>query len=227
MKPRILVVDDEEPIRIVIEKFLDGEDIAIDAADSLKDAIPLLESRKYDIVLIDKNMPGTDGLDEGGMELLRHIREKLIPCEVIIMTGFATLDTAIEAMRLGAFDYLLKPFSMQDLKIKINRLIEYRRFLDPAKTMEIYKTIRKKIFDLSINKASLADSELDNALTSLNESIDELFRFVKECEKFVLNHRESLAHIAGYAEQLKSQVPEQDASHHLIEEICRYSNNRL
>ena len=93
--------------------------------------------------------------------------------------------------------------------------------------MEIYKTIRKKIFDLSINKASLADSELDNALTSLNESIDELFRFVKECEKFVINHRESLAQIAGYAEQLKSQIPEQDASYHLIEGICRSSTNRL
>lgn len=172
-------------------------------------------------------MPGTDGLDEGGMELLRHIRAKLIPSEVIIMTGFATLDTAIEAMRLGAFDYLLKPFSMQELKIKINRLLEYRRFLDPEKTMSLYKSIRTKILDLSINKNSLSDCELDKSLTSLNESIDELFRLVKECERFVLTHRESLAHIAGYAEQLKFRIPEQDESRPLIDEIFRYSSNRL
>lgn len=144
-----------------------------------------------------------------------------------MMTGYATLDTAIEAMRLGAFDYLIKPFSMQELKVKINRLLEYRRFLDPAKTMSLYKSIRTKILDLTMNKNSLSDSELDKGLTSLNESIDELFRLVKVCKRFVLTHRESLAHIAGYAEQLKSRIPEQDESHQLIDEIFRYSSNRL
>jgi DNA-binding NtrC family response regulator len=227
MKPRILVVDDEEAICTVIEKFLTGEDILIDVSDSLKGAISLLKSNYYDVILIDKNMPGTNDLDGGGMELLRHIRAKFIPSEVIMMTGYATLDTVIEAMRLGAFDYLLKPFSMQELKVKINRLLEYRGFLDPAKTMDLYKTIRENIFNLIMNKSTMSDSELDKALTSLNEPIDNLFRFVKECERFVLDHRESLAHIAGYAEQLKSRIPEKDESHHLIEEIRRHSSNRL
>ena len=227
MKPRILVVDDEEPIRIVIEKYLEGEDLVIDVSTGFNEAVSLLESGQYDIIMIDKNMPGLDGLGEGGMDLLRHIRSKLIPAEVIMMTGYATLDTAIEAMRLGAFDYLIKPFSMHELKIKIHRLLEYRRFLDPAKTMALYKSIRAKILDLAVNKSSLLESEVDKSLTSLNESIDELFRQVKECERFLLTHRESLAHIAGYAEQLKSRIPEQDASRPLIEEICRHSSNRL
>jgi len=227
MKPRILVVDDEEPIRTVMEKFLGSEDIVIDVSDDMKGALSLLESNRYDIILIDKNMPGTDGLREGGMELLRYIRAKHIPSEVIIMTGYATLGTAIEAMRLGAFDYLLKPFSLQDLKVKIDRLLEYRRFLDPAKTMDLYKTIREQIFNLIMNKSTLSESDLDLALTSLNEQIDSLFRFVKECERFVLVHRDSLAHIAGYAEQLKTRNPENEESLHLIEEIYRHSNNRL
>lgn len=227
MKPRILVVDDEEPICTVIGKYLEGEDMIIDVSSGFNDAVAHLESKQYDIIMIDKNMPGLDGLGEGGMDLLRHIRSKLIPAEVIMMTGYATLDTAIEAMRLGAFDYLIKPFSMHDLQVKIHRLLEYRRFLDPAKTMALYKTIRSKILDFAVNKNSLSDSELDQSLTSLNESIDELFRTVKECEKFVLTHRESLAHIAGYAEQLKSRIPEQDESRQLIDEICRHSNQRL
>jgi DNA-binding NtrC family response regulator len=227
MKPRILVVDDDEAICTVIETILRDEDLLIDISNSLKGALSLLKSKYYDIILIDKNMPGANNLDEGGMELLRHIRTKMIPSEVIMMTGHATLDTAIEAMRLGAFDYLLKPFSMQELKVKINRLLEYRSFLDPAKTMALYKTIRENIFNLIIDKSTMSASELDQALTSLNETIDNLFRLVKECERFVLNHRDSLAHIAGYAEQLKSRIPEKDESQHLIEEIYRYSNNRL
>lgn len=227
MKPRILVIDDEEAICTVIKKFLSGENITIDVSVSVKDAISLLKSNYYDVILIDKNMPGSQDLDGGGMELLRYIRAKFIPSEVIMMTGYATLDTAIEAMRLGAFDYLLKPFSMQELKVKINRLLEYRSFLDPAKTMDLYKTIRENIFNLIMNKATMSDSELDQALTSLNEPIDNLFRLVKECERFVLDHRESLAHIAGYAEQLHSRIPEKDESHHLIEEIRRHSSNRL
>lgn len=127
------------------------------------------------------------------MELLRHIRAKDIPSEVIIMTGYATLDTAIETMRPGAFDYLLKPFSLQDLKDNINRLLEYRRFLDPAKTMDLYKTIREQIFNLIMNKSTLSENDLNPALTSLNEQIDSLFRFVRGCERFVLVHRDSLA----------------------------------
>ncbi|MBN1545978.1 MAG: response regulator [Syntrophaceae bacterium] len=227
MKPRILIVDDDEAIRKVIAEILKDEDLVIDVSESLSGALGLLKSHPYDVILIDKNMPGTDGAGEGGMELLRCVRAKRIPSEVIMMTGYATLDTAIEALRLGAFDYLLKPFSLKDLKAKINRLLEYRSFLDPGKTMDTYKAIRGKIFNLINEKSNMSDSEVDQALTALNEPIDELFHFVKECERFMLSHRESLAHIAGYAEQLKSRIPSEDESQNLLEEIYRHSTNRL
>ncbi len=227
MKPRILVVDDDEAIRDVMVKGLCGEDWIIDISESYEGTIGYLNKNRYDVILVDKNMPGTGDMDAGGMELLRHIKTSLIPSEVIIMTGYATLDTAIEALRLGAFDYLLKPFSLKDLKAKINRLLAYRSFLDPTKAADTYKILRERILDLMARKSDMSDGELDRALTALNEPIDDLFRCFKECERYMLAHRESLAHIAGYAEQLKSCIPPEDETQNLIAEICRFSSNRL
>jgi DNA-binding response OmpR family regulator len=227
MNPRVLIVDDDEVIRKVIIEILKDEALIIDVADCLDGALTLLQLYTYDVILIDKNMPGTDGIGEGGMELLRHIRAERISSEIIMMTGYGTLNTAIEALRLGAFDYLLKPFSLKDLKNKIHRLLEYRSFLDPEKTMKTYKAIREKIFNLFHQKSGISDGDLDKALTALNEPIDELFRLVKQCERYMLSHRESLAHIAGYAERLKAKIPPEDESQNLVEEIYRHSTNRL
>ena len=228
MKPKIMIVDDEESIRDLIAEFLRNDGYDIDVSDGVDTAMSFMKSKKYAIILLDKNMSGLDGKsNEGGMDLLRHIRSHLIPSEVIMMTGYATIDTAIEAMKLGAFDYLLKPFSMQDLKVKIDRILEYRGFFDSNRAIDIYKGIQGEILSLIENRSGMSNSELDNVLVSLNKKIDNLFRLLKESERFALTQRENLAHIAGYAEQLKSHVPDTYQAYSLMDEICKCADKRL
>jgi len=228
MKPRILIVDDDGDMCNMIAEFLRNDGHNIDVSNGVTAAISCMESNKYDILLIDKNMPGLDGKSrEGGMDLLRYVKTQSIPSETIMMTGDATIDTVIEAMKLGAFDYLLKPLSLKELKVKINRILHYRSFFNPDETIEIYKSIRRDIMDLIKNKANMTDMELDRALVSLNEKIDKIFMALKESEKFALAQREYLAHIAANMEQIKLHIPETHESYNLIDEICKYSSKRL
>ncbi len=228
MESRILVVDDDGVMCNMIAEFLRKDGHNIDVSNGVTAAISCMDSNKYDILLIDKNMPGLDGKNqEGGMDLLRYVRAQSIPSEIIMMTGDATIDTVIEAMKLGAFDYLLKPLSLNELKVKINRILDYRCFFNPDETIEIYKGIRRDIIDLINNKSNVTDNELKIALMSLNEKIDRIFMALKESERFALTQREYLAHIASSAEQIKLHISKTHEFYSLIDEICKYSSKRL
>jgi putative nucleotidyltransferase with HDIG domain len=112
---RLLVVDDEESIREVLVDFLTMEGYHVVAVSRGKDAIVQLERNAYDVVLLDLKMPEMDGL-----ELLEHVQRIAPRAFSIMMTGFGTVQTAIAAMKRGAFDYILKPFKVQD----VIRLVE-------------------------------------------------------------------------------------------------------
>lgn len=228
MKPKILVVDDDGDICKMIAEFLRRDGHSIDVSNGVTAAISCMETNNYDILLIDKNMPGLDGENqEGGMDLLKYVRTHSIPSQIIMMTGDATIDTAIEAMKLGAFDYLLKPLSLKELKVKINRISDYKSFFHPAETIELYKDIQGEIINLIKNKSNMTDIELDKTMVSLNEKLDKIFMALKESQKFALVQREYLAHIAANAEQIKSHMSETHQSYSLIDEICNYSSKRL
>lgn len=215
-------------MRNLIADYLRKDGHTVDLADGVKAAMGHLEAKRYDILILDKNMPGLDGLgEEGGMDLIRHVRTNLIPSEVIMMTGFATIDTAVEAVRMGAFDYLLKPFSLRELKAKINRLLEYRSFFDRDMAIQIYKSIQAEILGLVERRSRLTDEEIDRSLMALNEQIDRFFKLLKDLEVSLLVQREALAGIAGYAEQLRDHLDESDPFRSLLDEVCRYSNRRI
>jgi DNA-binding NtrC family response regulator len=108
---KLLVVDDEKNLRTVVQKELSRQNHAVDAAEDGEEAWLKLESEDYDVLLCDINMPRLDGI-----ELLRRLREKgQNPPEVIMLTGQGTVETAIEAMKLGAYDYLTKPYRIAEL----------------------------------------------------------------------------------------------------------------
>ena len=144
-----------------------------------------------------------------------------------MMTGDATIDTVIEAMNLGAFDYLLKPLSLAELKVKISRIFDYRSFFNPNETIGLYKGIKGEIINLINNKSNMTDIEFDRALMLLNDNIHKIFMELKESEKYALVQREYLANIAAKAEQIKSQISETHQSYSLIDEICHCSSRRL
>jgi DNA-binding response OmpR family regulator len=123
MAGKILVVDDDSAVRDMLSTFLKAEGYSVDSAEGVGAALELMKSNSYDIMLIDKNMPGTDGGREGGLDLLRSVRSQSLSSEVIMMTGHPTVETIKEALSLGACDYIRKPFSLEDLRQRISRLV--------------------------------------------------------------------------------------------------------
>ncbi len=108
---RILVVDDEESLRLTFKMFLSREGYGpITTADTFEEAIGLIEGQEFDLIISDIVMEGASGID-----LLRRVKELELQCPVVMVTGYPNINTAAEAVRLGAFDYLSKPVKKADL----------------------------------------------------------------------------------------------------------------
>ncbi len=119
---RILIVDDEASIRDGLVDVLNDEGYDASGVGNGADAISALGQSSYDVVVTDLRMPGADGL-----EVLRRVREISPQTLVLLITAYASVETAVEALRNGAHDYILKPLIVEDVLSKINRLFEYRR----------------------------------------------------------------------------------------------------
>ncbi|HKR00411.1 MAG TPA: response regulator, partial [Pyrinomonadaceae bacterium] len=119
---RLLVAEDEANLRLVIQKELQRLGYRVDVAPDGEAALRRLEEANVDVLLCDINMPRMDG-----MELLRRVHERPNPPEVIMLTGHATVETAIEAMKLGAYDYLSKPYRITELDALVKQAAEKRR----------------------------------------------------------------------------------------------------
>lgn len=113
-QPKILIVDDEERFRTTMCKLLTVRGLEAVTAGSGPEAIEKLRQNQYDVVILDVRMP-----EMGGVEVLSEIKKIDPRLEVIIMTGYASVDTAKEIMKLGAYDYVLKPYSIEELMEKI------------------------------------------------------------------------------------------------------------
>lgn len=129
-KVKLLILDDEPIKRIVMEEQLRERGFEVDAYDNPLDAKKVLSSKSYDVILTDIRMPGLDGIS-----FLKEIRNSNPNQAVIVMTAFGTVETAIEAMKLGAFDYLQKPFSTEELILKLDRLMSYRNIMEENQTL--------------------------------------------------------------------------------------------
>src|SRR5215204_3328419 len=117
---KLLVVDDEKNLRLVVQKELSRQGHEVETAADGEEAWEAIESKDFDVVLCDINMPRLDGIG-----LLRRVREKCqTPPEVIMLTGQATVETAIEAMKLGAYDYLTKPYRLNELAALVTQAFE-------------------------------------------------------------------------------------------------------
>ena len=109
-KTRILVVDDEEVVRLSYLRSLTGPQCKVRAALNGEEALNAMEQDAFDVVLLDLRMPGMDGI-----AVLRKIKEKWPECEVVVITGYPSIESAKEAVRLGAHNYLVKPVGPDDV----------------------------------------------------------------------------------------------------------------
>jgi DNA-binding NtrC family response regulator len=121
-RAKILIVEDEALKRSILQDELTTAGYSVVTATSPLEAEPALAEACFDVVLTDLRMPGQDGLS-----FLRELKTKRPDQPVIVMTAYGTVDTAVEAMKLGAFDYLQKPFSTEALLLKLNKVLQYEK----------------------------------------------------------------------------------------------------
>lgn len=211
---KILVVDDEESLRLTFKMFLEREGYgSVVTASTFEEALELIEGRSFDLIISDIVMEGASGID-----LLRRVKELELMCPVVMVTGYPNIDTAAEAVRLGAFDYLSKPVKKNDLlrtaRMALRQFIlwkekelleeekeRYRKYLET-----IFRSVRDNIitvdYDMKIEKmndragswakAAMPEVEVGSHIESLPDSlgafIDDI-REVLETKKEVQEHR--------------------------------------
>src|SRR6185369_14751391 len=121
---RILIVDDEAVVRESLANWFRDEGYRVDVAESGTKALGMLAHANWDVFLIDIRMPGIDGL-----ELQRKLKEAQRDATVIMMTAYASVETAVEGMKQGAYDYIIKPFDPDDLEHTIRNAVERKKLV--------------------------------------------------------------------------------------------------
>ncbi|MFW5692102.1 MAG: response regulator transcription factor [Chloroflexota bacterium] len=151
----VLVVDDEGANRYSVSKTLQRVGYIVAEAASGEEALEMMAKQPFDVVLTDIRMPGLDGV-----ELLRRIKEESPDVIVILMTAYASLGTAVEALRLGAHDYLIKPSSSQDIRQSVARGVERAQNLKRRRSL--LDAIRSDVFELARTDTETPPSSIDS-----------------------------------------------------------------
>jgi DNA-binding NtrC family response regulator len=184
-KAKILFVDDEEAIRSLILTVLEGDGHTAHGVGTAAEAVQAFEKTPDDLVVIDKNLP-----DGSGIDLLRDMKKKHPEAEFMILTGYPSLESAIEALRAGAFDYLIKPVLDLDLVTqKVGRALERRRLLQQvfrqtqppgeanAKLFEVRAAVGELVGQLANLRAAVTHDRRDEART-LAQAVEEAARAI-------------------------------------------------
>lgn len=156
----ILVVDDEFSVRDSLYNWFKMEGYRVDTAENGMEALKKLQEDSWDIVLLDIKMPGMDG-----MEVQRHIKRIDSSIIVIIITAYATVDTAVEAMKEGAFDYISKPIDPDKLSILVRNAVNQRRLL--AENIQL----RQKVEELSLQDEIIGESPQIKKIMEMVENV--------------------------------------------------------
>lgn len=137
----ILVVDDEKNIRTVLKEGLQAHQYTVQEAASAEEALRLLDHQPFDLVLLDLKLPGMDGI-----ELLTRIHERTPQTIIIMLTAYATLDSAVQALRQGAYDYLTKPASMLQIVESVERGLLKKR--EQARRNQVITQLEQTLAEL-------------------------------------------------------------------------------
>ncbi len=191
----ILVVDDELFFRNLYLDLLSAEGYQVEVCENGDDAIRRMESGGIDLVLTDMVMPGRCGL-----EVLRAARVQLNPPEVILVTGFASLESAIHALKNGARDYLVKPFNPDELKHQVRTCLEQRLLLE--ENVQLKKQIQ--LFQTGQSLSSLIDLE-----RLLPQALDALLRMLQASTGFVFSLNEGGHPHLGTLHKIDNETAEQ------------------
>jgi DNA-binding NtrC family response regulator len=155
---RILIVEDNETARKQIQVFLEADpSVIVDTAANGSDALKALTERPYSVIVTDLKMPRVDGL-----QLLEEVQKRRLPADVIITTGFGTIDHAVQAMRLGAADFLTKPINLEHLRLVIQRALRERALQD----------------EVAVLREQLHDQDMFHSILSKSPRMHDLFELI-------------------------------------------------
>jgi response regulator RpfG family c-di-GMP phosphodiesterase len=213
-RPRVLVVDDEKFIRDIIADFLGMEGYIVRTAEDGSSAVNELEKARYDMVISDLKMPRM-----GGLDLLKEVSRTHPDTLTVIMTGFGTVETAIDAMKRGAYDYILKPFKVEEVVHIVQRGLEKRRLtaenLRLREALSLYKVSEAIAASLSLDEviATLTDGALsevgaDTVATWLDDGEGGFFqRSIVASANLPQGEELGMLDRAAVAERLRSGAP--------------------
>jgi len=155
----VLIVEDDTKLRHALKEIMTREGYAVDATESGDTAVSMIKDTVYDLVITDLKLPGIDGMD-----VLRSVQKLARDTSVIIITAYATVDTAVEAMKEGAEDYIAKPFNLEEIRLVVRKVLDKKALVDDNRFLrnqlkkkysfgnlvgnseamvEVYKTIEK------------------------------------------------------------------------------------
>src|SRR4029077_5534570 len=169
-QPKVLVVDDEESVVVTIKAILQLDGYNVSTTTSGKEAREMVRRVEYDLVLTDLRLEDGDGLD-----VLRAVRESYPETVTIMLTGYAPLETGIQDPRAGAYDYLVKPSEVEELRATVARGIERRR---------LGQELRLRVAELAVLNASL-QQRIDEATAELKERYEQLKELDKMKSQFL------------------------------------------
>src|SRR3954447_3544824 len=158
MRRKVLVVDDDPYLTTQLRKLLESEVMSVDTVSSAQEALTALGATDYSVLITDLRMPGM-----GGMDLIREVAERRLLVTTIVTTAFGSIDRVVEAMRLGAYDFLTKPIDPTNLKLVMERALRQRALQD-----EVLR-LRKE----------LKDNYSFNNIISRNKRMHEIFELVR------------------------------------------------
>jgi len=128
----VLIVEDHDRLRDQLGKFYEQEGFRVTTASGGEEGVEKLAQEKFSIVVSDVQMPGLDGF-----QLARHVREKYTDTDVILITAFGNVQQAVDAMKLGASDYITKPFQPEAIRLVSEKLIEKKRLQEEVRELRI------------------------------------------------------------------------------------------
>jgi signal transduction histidine kinase len=209
-KPRILLVDDEESVRETMAAILEREGYDVVSAPSAEDALGVIPGQNFDLLVTDLRMDGMSGV-----ELMAELRERSPDTTSIMLTGYASLDSAIEALREGAYDYLVKPCHVDILKAAVARGVERGT---------LARSLRERVDELDAANAKLRsfseqlEQRVEQATGDLSRKVDELAEANRQLEEAT---RLRDAFISVAAHELKTPISSLRLSAQLAERMLR------
>ncbi len=155
---KVLIIDDEKNIRMTIKNCLDESKYEVEVAVNGEDGFEKLSQNNYDLALMDIKMPGISGL-----ELLKKIRENQIKTDVVMMTAYGTIDRAVEAMKLGAIDFLSKPFTPEEIRTVVEQVTSRKELKEDK--LDSFNDL------MEFSKYCIINHEYDKAIEYLKKAI--------------------------------------------------------